>query len=109
MTLEFYFQVLFCKFVRIRKNTFSIPLLQMLRFSRRVKYNDTVYRRICYGFQTKTKEMYEVRFFERSSVLDETGIFINVSAGLMGPDADMFHQTLLLKRHQALPNRLNQI
>ena len=27
MTLEFYFQVLFCKFARIRKNKFSIPLL----------------------------------------------------------------------------------
>ena len=81
MTLEFYFQVLFCKFARIRKNNFSIPLLQMLWFSRRVKYYDTVYRRICYGFQTKTKEMYEVSFFETSSVLDETGIFMNVSFG----------------------------
>ena len=49
----------------------KMPLLQMLRFSRRVKYYDTVYRRICYGFQTK--EMYEVSFFETSSVLDETG------------------------------------
>ena len=53
----------------------------MLRFSRRVKYYDTVYRRICYGFQTKTKEIYEVSFFETSSVLDETGIFMNVSIG----------------------------
>ena len=53
----------------------------MLRFSRQVKYYDTVYRRICYGFQTKTKEMYEVSFFETSSVLDETGIFMNVSIG----------------------------
>ena len=52
----------------------------MLRFSRRVKYYDTVYRRISNGFQTKTKEMYEVRF-ETSSVLDETGIFMNVSIG----------------------------
>ena len=51
----------------------------MLRFPRRVKYYDTVYRRICYGFQTKTKEMFEVSFFETSSVLDETGIFMNVS------------------------------
>ena len=42
MTLEFYVQALFCKFARIRKNNFSIPLLQMLRFSRRVKYYDTV-------------------------------------------------------------------
>ena len=75
MTLEVYFQFLFCIFVRIRKNNFSIPLLQMLQFSRRVKYYDTVYRRICYCFQTKTKEMYEVSFFETSSVLDETGIF----------------------------------
>ena len=73
--------VLFCKFARIRKNIFSIPLLQMLRFSRRVKYYDTIYRRICYGFQTKTKEMYEVSFFETSSVLDKTGIFMNVSIG----------------------------
>ena len=81
MTLKFYFQVLFCKFVRIRKNNFSIPIHQMLRFSRRVKYYDTVYRRICYSFQTKTKEMYEVSFFETSSVLDETGIFMNVSIG----------------------------
>ena len=55
MTLEFYFQVLFCKFARIRKNNFSIPLLQMLRFSRRVKYYDTVYRRICYGFLDENK------------------------------------------------------
>ena len=53
----------------------------MLRFSRRVKYYDTVYRRICYGFQTKTKEMYEVSFFETSSVFDETGMFMNVSIG----------------------------
>ena len=53
----------------------------MLRFSRGVKYYDTVNRRICYGFQTKTKEMYEVSFFEKSSVLDETGIFMNVSIG----------------------------
>ena len=74
-----FLSVLFCKFARIRKNNFSIPLLQMLRFSRRVKYNDTVYRRICYGFQTKTKEMYEVSFFETSSVLDESSIFMNVS------------------------------
>ena len=37
------------------KEQFSIPLLQMLRFSRRVEYYDTVYRRICLGFQTKTK------------------------------------------------------
>ena len=83
MTLKFNVQVLFCKFARIRKNNVSIPLLQMLRFSRRVKYYDTVYRRICYGFQTKTKEMYmyEVSFFETSSVLDETGIFMNVSIG----------------------------
>ena len=29
----------------------------------------------------KTKEMYEVSFFETSSVLDETGIFMNVSLG----------------------------
>ena len=50
----------------------------MLRVSRRVKYYDIVYRRICYGFQTKTKEMYEVSFFETSSVLDETGNFMNV-------------------------------
>ena len=81
MTLEFYFQVFFCKFARMRKNNFSIPLLQMLRFSRRVKYYDTVYRRICFGFQTKTKEMDEVSFFETSSVLDETDIFMNVSIG----------------------------
>ena len=81
MTLEFYFQVLFRKFARIRKNNLTIPLLQMLRFSRRVKYYDTVYRRTCYGFQTKLKEMYEVSFFETSSVLDETGIFMNVSIG----------------------------
>ena len=53
----------------------------MLRISRRVKYYDTVYRRICYGFQTKTKEMYGVGFFETSSVLDATGIFMNVSIG----------------------------
>ena len=53
----------------------------MLRFSRRVKYYDTVYRRLCYGFQTKTKEMYGVSFFETYSVLDETGIFMNVSIG----------------------------
>ena len=53
----------------------------MLRFSRRVKYYDTVYRRICDGIQTKTKEMYEVSFFKTSSVLDETGIFMNVSIG----------------------------
>ena len=46
-----------------KKEQFSIPLLQMFRFSRRVKYYDTVYRRICYGFQTKTKEMYEFSFF----------------------------------------------
>ena len=72
MMLEFYFQVLFCKFARIRKNNFSLPFLQMLRFTRRVKYYDTVYRRICYGFQTKTKEIYEVSFFETSNVLDET-------------------------------------
>ena len=91
MTQDFYFQVLFCKFARIRKNNFSIPLLQMLRCSRRVKYYDTVYRRICYSFQTKTKEMYEVSFFETSSVLDETGIFMNVSIGRadIGPDEDM--------------------
>ena len=57
-----------------KKDNFLIPLLQMLRFSRRVKYYDTVYRRICYGFQMKTKEMYEVSFFETSSVLDKTGI-----------------------------------
>ena len=63
----------------------------MLRCSRRVKYYDTVYRRICYGFQTKTKEIYEVSFFETSSVLDETGIFMNVSICRpdMGPDEDM--------------------
>ena len=53
----------------------------MLRFSRRVKYYDTVYRQICYGFQTKTKEMYEVSFFETSSVLEETGICMNVYIG----------------------------
>ena len=53
----------------------------MLRFSRRVKYYDTVYRRICFGFQTKTKEMYEVSFFETSSVLDEIDIFMNESIG----------------------------
>ena len=67
-----------------KKEQFSIPLLQMLRFSGRVKYYDTVYRRTCYGFQTKTKEMYEVSFFETSSVVDETGIFMCLSAGLMG-------------------------
>ena len=82
MTLEFYFQVFFCKFARKRKNNFSIPLFQMLRFSRRVYYYDTVYRRICFGFQTKTKEMDEVSFVETSSVLDETDISMNVvSAG----------------------------
>ena len=33
-------------------------------------------------FQTKTKEMYEVSFFEISNVLvDETGILMNVSNG----------------------------
>ena len=53
----------------------------MLRFSRRVKYYDTVYRLICYSFQTKTKEMYEVSFFETYSVLDKTGISMNVSIG----------------------------
>ena len=53
----------------------------MLRFSRRVIYYDTGYRRICYGFQTKTKEMYEVSFFETSSGLEETGIFMHVSIG----------------------------
>ena len=78
MTLEFYFQVFFCKFARMRKNNSSKALLQMLRFSRQVKYYDTVYRRICLGFQTKTKEMDEVSFFETSSVLDETDIFMNV-------------------------------
>ena len=69
----------------------NVALLQMLRFSRRVKYYDTVYRRICYGFQTKTKEMYEVSFLETSSVLDETGIFMNVSIGGAdgGPDEEM--------------------
>ena len=91
MMLEFYFQVLLCKFARIRKNNFSIPLLQMLRFSRRVKYYDTVYRRICYGFQMKTKEMNEVSFFETSSVLDETGTRLSVeetsrSSKLVKPD-----------------------
>ena len=75
MTLEFYFQVFFCKFAQIRKNNFSIPLFQMLRFSRRVKYYDTVYRRICLGFQMKTKEMDEVSF------LDKTDISMNVSIG----------------------------
>ena len=79
MRLEFYFQVLSCKFARIRKNNFSIPLLQMLQFSRQVKYYDNVYRRICYGFQTKTKEIYEVSFFKTPSVLDETGIYMNAS------------------------------
>ena len=29
-------------------------------------------------FRPKTKEMYEVSFIETSSVLDETGIFMNV-------------------------------
>ena len=53
----------------------------MLRFSRRVKYYDTVYKRICFSVQTKTKEMYEVSFFETSGVLDETGIFMDVSIG----------------------------
>ena len=68
-----------------KKTIFSIPLLQMLRFSRRVKHYDTVYRRICFGFQTKTKYMYEVSFFETSSVLDETDNLMNVSiGGLMG-------------------------
>ena len=81
MTLEFYLPVLFCKFSGIRKNNFSIPLLQMLRFSRRVKYYVTGYRQICNGLQTKTKEKYEVRFFETSSVLDKTGIYMNVSIG----------------------------
>ena len=72
MTMEFYFQVFFCKFARIRNNNFSIPLFQMLRFSRRVLYYDTVYRRI---------EMDEVSFFDPSSVLDETDISMNVSIG----------------------------
>ena len=81
MTLEFYFQVFFCKFARIRKNNFSIPLFQMLRFSRRVKYYETVYRRICFGFQTKTKEMDKVSFVETSSVLDESDISVNVYIG----------------------------
>ena len=53
----------------------------MLQFSRRVKYYDTVYRRICFSFQTKTKEMDVVSFFETYSVLDETDIFMNVSIG----------------------------
>ena len=48
---------------------------------RQVKYYDTVYRRIFYCFQTKRKEIYEVSFFETSSVLDEAGIFMNVSMG----------------------------
>ena len=81
MTREFYFQVFFCKFARIRKNIFSIPLFQMLRFPRRVKYYDTVYRRICFGFPTKTKEMDEVSLVETSSVLDETDISMNVHIG----------------------------
>ena len=68
MTLEFYFQVFFCKFAQIRKNNFSMPLFQMLRFSRQVKYYDTVYRGICFGFQMETKEMDEVSFFETSRV-----------------------------------------
>ena len=36
----------------------------------------TVFRR-----KQITKEMYEVSFFETSSVSDETGIFMNVSIG----------------------------
>ena len=44
-------------------------------------YYDTVYRRICFGFQTKIKEMDEVSFVEKSSVLDETDISMNVSIG----------------------------
>ena len=40
-----------------------------------------LYRRIGYSFQTKTKEMYEVSFFEAPSFLDETGIFMNVLIG----------------------------
>ena len=82
MTLEFYCKIFFCKFAQIRKDNFSIPLFQMLRFSRRFWYYDTVYRRICYGFQTKTKEMDEVSFVETSSVVGETGISMNVSIGM---------------------------
>ena len=88
MMLEFYFQVLFCKFARIRNKNFSIPILQAFHIIisnvtvfRRVKYYDTVYRRIFYCFQTKRKEIYEVSFFKPSSVLEEAGIFMNVSMG----------------------------
>ena len=64
-----------------KKEQFFDTITLNVMASRRVKYYDTVYRRICYGFQTKTKEMYEVSFFETSSVLDETGILMNVSIG----------------------------
>ena len=58
-------------------------------------------------FSDETKEMHEVSSFETSSVLDETGIFMNVSIG--GANGGQMNTYLLLKRHQALPNRLNQI
>ena len=42
-------------------------------------------------FSDETKEMYEVSFLETSSVLDETGIFMNVSIGgaddMLTPDS----------------------
>ena len=73
-----------------RTNNFSIPLFQMLRFSRRVSYYDTVYRRICFSFLTEAKEMDEVSFVETSSVLDETDISMNFYIGGAdgGGDAD---------------------
>ena len=45
-----------------------------------------------FGFQTKTKELDEVRFVETSSVVDDTDISINVSIGRadVGADEDMF-------------------
>ena len=55
MTLEFHFQVLFCKFAQIRKNNFPIPLLQMLQFFRRVEYYDTVYDEYVTVFRRKQK------------------------------------------------------
>ena len=58
-----------------KKEQFFDTITSNVTVFRRVKYYDTVYRRICYGFQTITKEMYEVSFFETSTVLDETGIF----------------------------------
>ena len=60
---------------------FSFYLFQNL-----TNFDIDSYRRICYGFQTQTEEMYEVSFFETSSVLDETGIFMNGSIG--GADGD---------------------